>query len=76
MALKKQYANYNKEHDHLSLVSQIQIFKLDDIQMRFWMTGTISIDPSSGRIVKTFMLKLHENSDIGQIYCIRQPKIT
>ncbi|RNA05239.1 hypothetical protein BpHYR1_037428 [Brachionus plicatilis] len=26
------------------------------------------------RIVKTFMLKLQENSEIFQIYCIRQPK--
>ncbi|RNA25685.1 hypothetical protein BpHYR1_000991 [Brachionus plicatilis] len=25
-------------------------------------------------IVKKFMLKLHENSDKWQIYCIRQPK--
>ncbi|RMZ94886.1 hypothetical protein BpHYR1_013547 [Brachionus plicatilis] len=28
------------------------------------------------RIVKTFMLKLRENSDIWKIYCIRQPKKT
>ncbi|RNA14013.1 hypothetical protein BpHYR1_035940 [Brachionus plicatilis] len=26
------------------------------------------------KIVKTFMLKLQENSDIWQIYCIKQPK--
>ncbi|RNA15775.1 hypothetical protein BpHYR1_041004 [Brachionus plicatilis] len=39
---------------------------------------SLKLSPSPGfkilNIGKTFMLKLQENSDIWQIYCIRQPK--
>ncbi|RNA25987.1 hypothetical protein BpHYR1_042837 [Brachionus plicatilis] len=60
--------------------------KLDELQFNFHSIGKSALFSWLSKItkkytkymkiiVKTFMLKLQENSDIWKIYCIRQPKI-